>query len=261
MQTDNSLAFVRTIQLIGPDGFERLQKSHVAIFGAGAVGSFAAENIVRSGIGELTLVDFDKITLSNVNRQLAALHSTVGQDKINALGRRLLDINPDLNLHLHAKFIDEQTLTELLKPTLHFVVDAIDSFTPKLNLIKMSRHFPIPVISSMGAAGRLDPTQVQIGRLDQTTVCPLAKRLRKFLRRCKVNTDQILTIYSTETPRKPLPPEQTVQEYHYARGRARSVQGSVSFIPAIFGSYMAAIVVNALLEQVPVPAFCQRLLK
>lgn len=250
-------AFSRLEILVGQTGLTKLQHSHVAILGCGAVGGFAAENLVRSGIGALTLVDFDQITTTNLNRQLTALHSTLGQMKVTTLAQRLLDINPQLKLQTCLRFIDETSLPELLASPFDYVVDAIDSFTPKLKLLIYALARGLPIISSMGAAGRLNPAEIHWGWLSQTQVCPLARRLRKGLHRWGKNGDTILTVYSTEIPVKPIAPDDVAQaELTFVQGRRRSVNGSISYIPAIFGSLIAAVVLNAILEDRRVPAFC-----
>jgi tRNA A37 threonylcarbamoyladenosine dehydratase len=228
----------------------------VAILGCGAVGGFAAENLVRNGIGALTLVDFDQITATNLNRQLTALHSTLGQMKVAVLAQRLLDINPQLKLQTFQRFIDETSLPELLAPPFDYVVDAIDSFSPKLKLLVSALERGLPIISSMGAAGRLNPREIRWGWLSTTQVCPLARRLRKGLHRLGKTGDAIMTVFSTEIPFKPLAPDVAHEESTFTQGRKRSVNGSISYIPAIFGSLIAAVVLNAILEERRVPAFC-----
>lgn len=247
--------FNRVEILIGQKGLEKLRNSHVAIFGAGAVGSFAAENLVRSGIGEMTIIDFDTINKTNINRQLGAMHSSLGLQKTEVLSVRFIDINPDLKIHTVNQFVDTENLNNMNLSNFSYIIDAIDSFTPKLNLLRICLESDLPIISSMGAAGKINPTKIRIDWLGKTNSCPLARRLRKFLRRFNVNFDTLLTVFSTEVPFKPVPPDETFEELTIERGRRRNVSGSICHIPAIFGSYIAAIVIQAILEKKRIPGF------
>ncbi|MBN2089586.1 tRNA threonylcarbamoyladenosine dehydratase [candidate division KSB1 bacterium] len=248
--------FSRTTQLIGSRNIEKLQQSHVGVFGLGAVGTFAIESLIRSGIGEMTIVDFDLISESNINRQIIALHSTLGQSKAQALKKRLLDINPHVIIHEKPTFIDEKSIPELLIPAYDFIVDAIDSFTPKFKVLQACVQKELPIISSMGAGGRKNPTLIKFGKLSETMVCPLARRIRKSFHRAGLDTEKLMTVYSSEIPVKALPPDQTNAEMTYQQGRLRSVNGTICYIPAIFGSLMAGYVLNALIENQRIPKFC-----
>lgn len=239
----------------------RLQKSHVVVVGLGAVGSFAVENLARSGVGELTLIDFDTISLSNMNRQPAALHSTLGQPKVSVIAKRMQDINPTIKIHPIQEFFAEESFQKCIPLRYDYLIDAIDSYTPKLNLLKIAYERELPIISSMGAAGRLDPTAVSLAWLAATRVCPLARRLRKGLRRLNVDINQILTVHSTELPHPSIPPDSANPEVTFTRGRSRNVNGSICYLPAIFGSLAAAVVINAIIEDRPLPTFCANWLK
>ncbi len=247
--------FSRTTQLIGTRNIEKLQHSHVGVFGLGAVGNFAIESLVRSGIGEITIVDFDLISESNINRQIIALNSTLGQSKAMVVENRLQDINPHLIVHAKQTFIDEKSLPELLTPSYHYIIDAIDSFTPKFKLLQACIQNELPIISSMGAGGRKNPALIKFGKLSETIVCPLARRLRKSFHRAGIDTEKLMTVYSAEIPIKALPPDQTNPELTYLQGRLRSVNGSICYIPAIFGSLIAGYVLNALMENQRIPEF------
>lgn len=260
MESHRTTIFDRTTQLIGQTGMNHLKNSHVAIVGMGAVGSFATENLARSGIGELTIIDFDTITPTNINRQIPALHSTVGQTKVNVMAQRLQDINPSVKIHAIQEFFEVNTFEKCIPSDCDYIIDAIDSYTPKLNLLKIVCERQLSVISSMGAAGRLDPTRVSIAWLPATQICPLAKRLRKGLRRLGTDFSKVISIYSSEIPQKPLPPEVIDPEITRERGRKRSVNGSICYLPAIFGCYISAVVINALIEGKSDPDFCRRLL-
>jgi tRNA A37 threonylcarbamoyladenosine dehydratase len=250
-------SFSRTSQLIGAKNIQKLQQCHVAVFGLGAVGTFTTESLIRSGIGEMTIVDFDQISESNLNRQLIALHSTIGQSKAMVLKNRLEDINPHVIVHAKPTFIDEKSLPELLEPAFSYIVDAIDSFTPKFKLLQACVQKDLPVISSMGAGGKKDPTLIKFGRLSETIICPLARRLRKSFHRSGIDTAKLMTVYSAEIPIKALPPDQANPEVTYQQGRLRSVNGTICYIPAIFGSFMAGYVLNALMENQRIPEFCR----
>jgi tRNA A37 threonylcarbamoyladenosine dehydratase len=253
--------FDRTAQLIGQAGIARLQKSHVVIVGMGAVGSFAVENLARSGVGELTIIDFDTVSPSNINRQLGALHSTFGEPKVTVFAARLRDINPAIQVNPLQEFFEEKSFEKFVPQKYDYLIDAIDSYTPKLNLLKIACERKLPVISSMGAAGRLDPTAVSLAWLPETQVCPLARRLRKGLRRVSVDFSNVLSVHSSELPQKPLPPAEANPEITFTRGRTRHVNGSICYLPAIFGSLVAAVVINALVEGKPIPSFCEKWLK
>jgi len=252
--------FDRIIPLVGESGMSRLVKSHVVVVGLGAVGSFAVENLARSGVGELTLIDFDTISPSNINRQLGALHSTLGQSKVSVIAGRIQDINPEIKVRALPEFFAEESFERCIPQKYDYLIDAIDSYTPKLNLLKIAGERGLPIISSMGAAGRLDPTAVSLAWLADTRVCPLARRLRKGLRRLDVDCRQILTVYSSELPLPPVPPDSANPEITFTRGRTRNVNGSICYLPAIFGSFMAAVVINAIVEENPVPDFCAKML-
>lgn len=235
----------------GKKGFEKLRGSFVAVIGLGGVGSFAAEVLCRAGIGRMRLVDCDVIKPSDVNRQLIALSSNVNEKKVDAAGRRLREINPDIDLDGRHIFFHHDTAEELLGGGLDFVVDAIDSMNPKAELIRICTEKGLPVISALGAAGRMDPAKVQVATLMRTEVCPLARTLRRYLRKRKVTTD-IPVVYSTESPVLPNsdgPAASNETTGTYIRGRARSSLPSLPTIPALFGLIAANYVVEELLKQ------------
>lgn len=229
--------FERTHILIGDEGIAKLQNSHVFLAGMGGVGSFTAEALARMGVGKMTLVDHDVVSGSNINRQLVALTSTVGTLKADVMAQRIQDINPDCQLTLLTEFLTPDSIPALLAQGYDVIVDAIDSMSSKSALLETAWRNNLTVFASMGAGGKLDPTQVRTGDLMDTSMCKLAKQLRSQLRKRGVGRG-IQTVYSTESPLPPLPPEPV------SRGRARAVNGTVSYMPSIFGLTLAGLVVN-----------------
>jgi tRNA A37 threonylcarbamoyladenosine dehydratase len=247
--------FSRTELLIGGQGLERLTRSSVAIFGLGGVGSHAAEALCRAGVGRLVLVDFDRVCISNVNRQLHALEATVGQPKATVMAERLRQINPAAEIVPWSESYGPDTSQFLLAGPLDYVVDAIDTFTAKVHLITSCRERGIPVISSMGAAFKLDPSLIRVGDIAETRCCPMARSMRKLLRQQGIASG-VKVVYSTEEFREPahrLPscrrgcqcPESGNPAFSCPHRRV--VLGSISFIPPIFGYTMAGVVINDLL--------------
>lgn len=232
----------RTRVIVGDHGVELLQHSRVLLTGLGGVGSFAAEALARSGIGHLTLADCDLVAPSNINRQLVALQSTIGRKKIEVMAQRIADINPDCRLTLLDRFLDGDEMTDLLAPGFNYVIDAIDSLNSKLALVESAVRQGIPVASSMGAGGRTDPSRLRVGDLMDSDVCPLAREVRRRLRRRGLGRG-VLAVWSDEKPCAPLPPEPT------GRGRPRAVNGTVSYMPALFGMTLAGAVIHRLLER------------
>jgi len=236
MTTNNPL-FERTHILIGDLGIERLQNSHIFLAGIGGVGSFTAEALARMGVGEMTLVDHDVVSGSNTNRQLVALNSTVGISKAEVMAERIRDINPDCQINIIKEFLTPDTIPTLLDKPYDAVIDAIDSMSSKTTLIETAWRNKQAIFASMGAGGKLDPTQVRTGDLLDTSMCKLAKQLRGHLRKRGVGRG-IQTVYSLESPLPPLPPESV------GRGRPRAVNGTVSYMPSIFGLTLAGMVIN-----------------
>jgi tRNA A37 threonylcarbamoyladenosine dehydratase len=229
--------FERSHILIGDQGVSRLQTSHVLIAGIGGVGSFVAEALARLGVGQLTLVDHDVVSSSNLNRQLVALHSTLEQNKIEVMAKRIQDINPDCQVTTLNAFLSPDSIPELLTQPFDLVVDAIDSMSSKTALLANAWQEEIPIFSSMGAGGKLDPSQIRTGDLMDTSVCKLASQLRRHVRKRGVGRG-IQTVYSIESALSPLPPEAM------ERGRARAVNGTVSYMPSLFGLTLAGLVAN-----------------
>jgi tRNA A37 threonylcarbamoyladenosine dehydratase len=235
--------FERTHIIVGDAGLARLHRAHVFIAGLGGVGSFVAESLARMGVGRLTLVDHDRVAASNLNRQLPALHSTVGRRKTRVMAERIRDINPECEVLLVEEFLRPETMPEVLADGFDFVVDAIDSLNCKVGLIATAVQMGLPVAASMGAAGKLDPTRIVVGDLMDSEICTLARHMRKRLRKRGVGRG-VLAVWSTEPPCPPLPPEPT------GRGRDRVVNGTVSYMPALFGLTLGGAVIQRLLGEV-----------
>ena len=248
--------FSRTELLIGNEGLSTLADSHVMVCGIGGVGSYAAEALGRVGIGRITLVDFDDICLTNINRQIHALSSTVGQQKVDAMAARLRDINPAAEIIPVKEFFSRENAERLLLPRPDYVLDAIDHFTAKTSLIKFCLEHGIPVISSMGAANKLDPTKIEVSDISATRNCRMARSMRKILKDSGI-TSGVQVVYSTELHRELDPASSSPHETYSERPKLseqtfnsehrRVILGSISFIPSIFGLTMAGTVVNELL--------------
>lgn len=243
----NYSQFTRTEILLGSENVQRLKQVRVAIVGLGGVGSYAAEALARAGVGNFLIIDFDLVNLSNLNRQVLALHSTVGTSKTLLMQQRILDINPKAEVEMVTEFLAQENRDKYLSD-LDYLIDAIDSLGPKIGLIEHCIRQGIPIISVMGAGNRIDPTQIHLSTLAKSWNCPLAKRVRKFLRRRGVNID-IPVVFSSEKPVKPeQDDEDEADEIIIHRGRQRLTIGSISYMPAIMGMYAASYVIRDLLH-------------
>lgn len=232
----------RTLQLLGEDNVQKLAGAHVLVAGLGGVGSIAAESLVRAGIGEMTIVDNDTIQPSNLNRQVPALHSTLNRLKAQVMAERLKDINPGLVLHTRQEYINEDSLSALLSKPFSHVVDAIDTFTPKIQFIQTVMEKGMRLASSMGSAGKVDPGQIRITDFEKTYNCRLAYLCRKKLRKRGI-TGGFRVVFSTELVDKSLIlPAENVRN-------KRSTLGTISYIPSIFGNMLASIVVEDIIAQ------------
>lgn len=247
--------FSRMELLAGAAGMEKLKEASVAVFGIGGVGSFAVEALARAGVGRLTLVDFDEICLTNINRQIHATGETVGNSKVQEMAERCRAINPRIAVEPLPVFYEADNAAELLGRGHDYVLDCIDHITAKLHLIETCKHRRIPIISSMGAANKLDPTKVQICDLSETQKCRLARIMRKELRRRGIERG-VRVVYSTEEFR-PLSSGSNVctencicpnkEDQRWRCTDRRVILGSSSYIPPIFGMMMAGDVVRELL--------------
>ncbi len=231
--------FIRTALLLGENGVERLRRASVAIFGIGGVGSFAAEALARAGVGRLLLVDPDAVAESNLNRQLIALHSTIGRNKAEVMRERILDINPDADVIALPLFYEAATADAVSLSGYDYIVDAIDTVSSKLLLIERAMALGIPVISSMGAGNKLDPAAFEAADIYETSVCPLARVMRRELKKRGISSLRV--VYSREAPAAPKFGAAPVP------GK-RQTPGSVSFVPSAAGLILAGEVVRALIK-------------
>jgi tRNA A37 threonylcarbamoyladenosine dehydratase len=234
--------FERTQILIKDEGIAKLAGKHVFIAGMGGVGSHCTEALARAGIGRLTLLDHDVVAVSNINRQLPALWSTVGLSKADVMKARILDINPDCIVTLVRTFLGPENVHELVPHDCDYMIDCIDSMNCKVALITHSVALGLKVASSMGAGNKLDPSKIRLADISETTICPLAREMRKHLRDAGIKQG-ILTVYTDEHPRPTLPPQPV------DRGRPRSVNGTISYMPPLFGYMLAGAVIKNLLEE------------
>jgi tRNA A37 threonylcarbamoyladenosine dehydratase len=262
--------FDRTARLLGDAGLARLAGATVTVFGLGGVGSFAAEALARSGVGRLILVDFDRICVTNVNRQLHAIKGTLGKSKTEVMAERLRLINPDASIEPRSEFYSTETSARLLVPEPDVVIDAIDNVAAKMHLIATCVRQHLRIVSAMGAAARLDPTAVRVADLTDTKVDPFARELRRNLRRkhgldCGTRTG-VWAVYSEEAP---LPPQALAYDegafrcvcpgghngVHDCEHKQR-VDGSVAFVPSVFGMTMASVAIK-LLVGLALPRSCE----
>ena len=240
--------FIRTRLLIGDNPLERLQNAKVAVFGVGGVGGYAVEALARSGVGTLHLYDDDTVSESNLNRQIAALHSTIGQSKAEVMARRVRDINPDCQVEAIRMFYLPQNADEVNLTQYNYVVDCIDTVTAKLELIARCTALQIKIISAMGTGNKFDPSALVVTDISKTQGCPLARTVRKELR--KRGIARLKVVYSTELPTSPLrPAEQELPETSDTRPGStarRDTPGSMPFVPAAAGLLLASVVVREL---------------
>ena len=233
--------FSRTRLLLGSDGMEKLKSARVAVFGLGGVGGYVVEALARSGIGALELIDHDTISITNLNRQLIATRSTVGQSKAAVAKARVLDINPDIQVTARQTFFGPDTAGDFDFTQYNYVVDAIDTVTGKLALVTAAQAAGVPIISSMGTGNKLDPTKFQIADITKTSVCPLARIMRKEC--AKRGIKHLKVLFSTESPIAPAPDVATAEELPEGR---RALPGSVAFVPSVAGLIIAGEVIKDL---------------
>ena len=234
--------FTRTELLYGKESTEIFKRSRVAVFGIGGVGGYTAEALARCGIGTLDLIDSDKVVESNLNRQIIALHSTIGMYKVDAAKQRINDINPDCTVNTYKTFYLPETADEFDFTQYDYVVDAIDTVTGKIGLITQAKSCGTPIISAMGAGNKLDPSRFEVADIYSTSVCPLAKVMRKELRVRGI--ESLKVVYSKEVPLTPLPSAETDP----ASSR-RQTPGSTPFTPSVAGLMIASEVINDIFKK------------
>lgn len=233
--------FSRTELLIGPEAIEKLNNAKVAVFGVGGVGGFAVEALARSGVGHFVLVDNDVVSLTNLNRQIIALHSTIGKYKTEVMKQRVIDINPDADVEIRNCFFLPENKDEFDFSGYSYVIDAVDTVAAKLSIIEEAKKYNIPVISSMGAGNKLNPTMFEVDDISKTSVCPLAKVMRYELK--KRGIKKVKVVYSKEQPLKPI--FDISEEEPTSK---RSVPGSISFVPSVAGLILASEVIKDIAE-------------
>ena len=233
-------AFSRTELLLGEAALQRLQQARVAVFGVGGVGGYVVEALARSGVGALDLIDHDVVSLTNLNRQIIALHSTLGQEKVVVAKNRILDIAPSCQVRTYPIFYTPETADQFDFSAYDYVVDAIDSVTGKLELVRQANCCHTPIISSMGAGNKLDPTAFEVADIYQTSVCPLARVMRRELR--KMGIAKLKVVYSKEPPLTPTSKE-TQADSHKRPG-----PGSTAFVPSVAGLILAGTVIQDLIH-------------
>ena len=233
----------RTELLVKEEGIERLHNANILIVGLGGVGSFAAEFLVRSGIGNLTIVDGDTVDITNINRQLPALNSTIGKNKTDVVAERILDINPEINLKKINEFLEPEQMEEILtQEKFDYVLDCIDSLSPKLALIITCKRKKIKLVSAMGAGGKTDPSKVMVRDISKTNNCFLAKQIRKKLKKEQIHKG-FRCVFSTEIQ------DENSLKMTDGSNYKKSFYGTISYMPAIFGLYAAAEVIRFLLKK------------
>lgn len=228
--------------LFKEEGINKLNNANVLVVGLGGVGSFAAEFLVRAGVGSLTIVDGDTVDITNINRQLPALHSTVGEPKVKIVGDRLLDINPELKLTRLEEFLSPERAYELVSPEFDYVLDCIDSLTPKLNLIIAAKRKKVKLISNMGAGGKYEASKVRVRDISKTEFCPLAKNIRKRLKAAGIDKG-IKAVYSAEMP------DSNSLKLTDGTNFKKSFYGTNSWMPALFGLHAAETVVKYIIKK------------
>lgn len=230
--------FQRTSALLGEDAMTRLRNARVAVFGVGGVGGYVCEALVRSGVGALDVFDRDEVSITNLNRQIIALHSTIGQDKVDVITARLQDINPEVVLHAHRMFYLPENADEIDLTAYDFVVDAVDTVAAKVELAVRCERLGVPLIAAMGAGNKLDPGKLQIADIYKTSVCPLARAMRTTLR--KRGVKHLTVAYSTEEPVRPA------KAIDGNPGLRKDTPGSTAFVPSAMGLLIASHVVRTL---------------
>ena len=248
--------FSRTELLIGKDGEAKLKNAKIAVFGVGGVGSFVVEGLVRAGVGNIVIIDDDKICLTNLNRQIMATRKTIGKYKVDVMKERILEINPDANVETYQEFYMPDSDTKIITDDLSYVADCVDTVTAKIEIIMKCKEVNVPVMSAMGTGNKLDPTRFEITDIYKTSICPLAKVMRKELR--KRNVDSLKVIYSKEEPIVPVSEAESSCKTNCIcpPGTKRKcsirnqVPGSISFVPSVAGLMIAGEIIKDILKSI-----------
>lgn len=225
----------RTELLIGKENLLKLKNSHIVVFGCGGVGSYAIEGLVRAGIGEITIVDKDIIDITNINRQLMADTSVVGLSKVEVEYNRLIKINPSLKMNIYNEFVDKNNISTFINKNVNYIIDAIDTISSKLDLVEYANKNNIPIISCMGTGNKLDPSKFEVTDISKTSVCPLAKIMRKELRFRGIQ--HLKVVYSKELPNK-----------FYNEGEFSKTTASISFVPSVAGLIISGEVIKSIIK-------------
>jgi tRNA A37 threonylcarbamoyladenosine dehydratase len=231
--------FSRSELLFGKSAIEILSKSRVAVFGIGGVGGYTVEALVRSGLGQIDLVDDDVVSLTNINRQLFALHSTLGKSKVQVAKDRILDINPNCTVNTYQTFYNLENANSFDFTNYDYVVDAIDTVTSKISLIEQAKKYNVPIICAMGAGNKMDPTKFEVADISKTSVCPLARVIRQELKKRKIS--KVKVVFSTEKPIKPQKSSETSVKHQ--------IPGSNAFCPSVMGLIIASEVIKDIISQ------------
>jgi tRNA A37 threonylcarbamoyladenosine dehydratase len=236
--------FSRTELLYGKENMDKLNNEHVAVFGIGGVGGYVVEALARSGVGTFTLVDNDTISLTNINRQIIATMDTVGKYKVNIMKERILSINPNAIVNIHKSFVLKENIDEFNFSSYTYIVDAVDTVSTKIELVLKANQYQIPIISSMGAGNKVNPTLFEVSDIYKTSVCPLAKVMRRELK--KRNIKKLKVVYSKEKPRQIIENEDILLELKQTK--KRSIPASNAFVPSVVGLIIASEVINDIVK-------------
>lgn len=241
--------YSRTQLLLGEEGMAKLRACRVAVFGLGGVGGYAVEALARSGIGSLDLIDNDKVSITNINRQIIATRATVGMDKTEAARQRVAQIDPDIKVTTHNVFFTPETADQFDFSAFDYVVDAIDTVSGKLSLVVKAKEAGVPIICAMGAGNKMDPTRFEVADISRTSVCPLARIMRKECH--KRGIDHLKVVYSKEPALVPDVDDETKQQFMADSPGRRALPGSIAFVPSVVGLIIAGEVIKDLAGFIP----------
>ena len=231
--------FKRTELLLGKENLDLIINSHVMVFGCGGVGGYVVESLVRSGLGKITVIDNDDVSLTNLNRQIIAITNSIGMKKVDVIEERIKSINPNCEVLKYDLFVDDININSIDFSGVNYIVDAVDTITAKIAIIKKSKELGIPVVSSMGAGNRLDPFQIKVSDINQTKNCPLAKVMRYELKKRYIS--KVKCVYSLEIPTKP-------KEKLILEDSGKEVIASISYMPSIFGLIISSEIIKDIIE-------------